>query len=78
VTDITNAISVDASDTRGGWLVGAGIEYGFIRNWTVRVEWDHIGLGDVTHAGFVPVFPADDISLSRRFDMLTVGLNYRF
>src|SRR6266849_2604295 len=75
VTVTAGALSASASDTRGGWLVGAGIEYGFAPSWTVRLEWDHIGLGDVTHPGFSPV---DAITVSRRFDLLTVGLNYRF
>jgi len=70
--------SASASDTKGGWLVGAGIEYGFAPSWTVRLEWDHIGLDDVTHSGFVIKSPSDIITVSRRFDLLTVGLNYRF
>jgi outer membrane immunogenic protein len=67
--------SASASDTQGGFLVGAGIEYGFAPNWSARLEWDHIGLNDVNHSGF---FVSDAIIVSRRFDLLTVGLNYRF
>ena len=67
--------SATASDTQSGWLFGAGIEYGFAPNWSARLEWDHIGLGDVNHAGF---FVPDTITVSRRLDLLTVGLNYRF
>ena len=78
VTDVTNGLSISASDTKGGWLVGAGIEYGITPNWTMRVEYDHLGLQNVTRAGFTTVFPADSITLSRHFDMVTVGLNYKF
>jgi outer membrane immunogenic protein len=67
--------SASASDTQSGWLFGAGIEYGFAPNWTARLEWDHIALDDVTHSGF---FAVDAITVSRRLDLLTVGLNYRF
>jgi len=67
--------SASASDTQGGFLVGAGIEYGFAPNWSARLEWDHIGLDDVNHSGF---FVSDTLTVSRRFDLLTVGLNYRF
>ena len=70
--------SANASDTQGGWLIGAGIEYGFASNWTARLEWDHIGLDDVNHSGFVTLFAPDAITVSRRFDLLTLGLNYRF
>ncbi len=78
LTDVTRGISASASDTRSGWMVGAGIEYGFTPNWTVRLEWDHIGLGDVTHPGFIIISSIDTITVSRRFDLLTVGLNYKF
>jgi outer membrane immunogenic protein len=79
VNDITNGISIDASDTKGGWLVGAGIEYGFIPNWTIRVECDHIRLDDCDYSGLhSSVSTKDNITLSRRFDMLTVGLNDKF
>jgi outer membrane immunogenic protein len=70
-----NGLSVSASDTKGGWLLGAGIEYGFAQNWTMRVEWDHLGLSDVSRTG--PFF-GDTVTLSRRFDMVTAGLNYKF
>lgn len=77
VTDVNAAgvFSVSASDTRGGWLVGAGIEYGFTPNWTMRVEYDHLGLDNITSAGFAV---GDTVTLSRHFDMVTVGLNYKF
>lgn len=75
---LNGLISASASDTTGGWLVGLGVEYGITPNWTVRVEWDHIGLGDTTHPGFVVRAPFDVITVSRRFDLLTAGLNYKF
>jgi outer membrane immunogenic protein len=65
--------SASASDTKGGWVLGGGIEYGFTPNWTTKVEYQHVGLGDVTAAnGF------DTVTFSRHFDMVTVGLNYKF
>ncbi len=75
LANLTTGLSISASNTTGGWLVGAGIEYGITQNWSARVEWDHIGLGDVTQFGFVP---GDSVTISRHFDMVTVGLNYRF
>ena len=75
VTDITDGISVSISDTKGGWVVGGGIEYGFTPNWTGKFEYQHLGLENVTTAG---PFVGESISLSRHFDMVTVGLNYKF
>jgi outer membrane immunogenic protein len=78
LTDLTTGFSVSASDTKGGWLVGGGIEYGITPNWTIRAEYDHIGLDTVTRPGFVMISPFDTVNLSRHFDLVTVGLNYKF
>jgi outer membrane immunogenic protein len=36
------------SDTRSGWAAGAGFEWLFFRNWSMKVEWLHYDLGDVS------------------------------
>ncbi len=33
------------SETRGGWAIGGGLEYGFAPNWSVGLEYDYLGLG---------------------------------
>jgi len=68
--------SASASDTRGGWVAGAGIEYGFTPNWTGKVEYQHLGLGDETTASALVGDPG--VTFRRHFDMVTVGLNYKF
>src|SRR5215470_1738925 len=78
VNDITDGLSVSANDTRGGWMAGGGIEYGFTPNWTARVDYTHIGLSNVTDVGFTSVFVGDTITLHRHFDMVTAGINYKF
>jgi outer membrane immunogenic protein len=68
--------SFTASQTSAGWLAGAGIEYGITRNWSVRVDYSHIGLGSVNEPGLLGF---DDVSnFSRHFDIVTAGVNYRF
>jgi opacity protein-like surface antigen len=34
------------SSTSSGWLAGAGIEYGFKSHWTVKLEYDYLGLSN--------------------------------
>jgi len=75
LTSVATGLSVSASDTSGGWLLGAGIEYGFTPNWTMRVEYDHLELSDVSRTG---PFLGDTVTLSRRFNMVTAGVNYKF
>jgi outer membrane immunogenic protein len=47
---ITNAAgttinTTSSSDTRDGWIVGGGVEYGFLPHWTAKLEYDYIGFG---------------------------------
>ena len=76
VTDVTTGISFTNSNTNSGWLAGAGIEYGLTPNWTMKVEYDHLGLSNWTRAS--PLFVGDTITLSRQINMVTFGVNYKF
>jgi len=65
--------SVSKFDT--GWTAGGGIEWGFVPNWTAKIEYLHLDLGTQTF-----VFP---IAQRRQTDGLTIetvlaGVNYRF
>jgi OmpA-like transmembrane domain len=59
------------TNTRGGWLLGGGIEYGFKPNWTVKLEYDYLKLGDWT----APTVPAE---WRRDVQMIKMGMNYKF
>jgi opacity protein-like surface antigen len=39
-------VSWTGSNTSAGWLVGAGLEYGFKSHWTVRLEYDFLSLAN--------------------------------
>jgi hypothetical protein len=60
------------SSTKGGWLLGGGIEYAFASNWTGKLEYDYIGLTNSTVS--TPIVT----SVSRDIQMLKVGANYQF
>ena len=75
-TNFTNC-----GNNTGGWLVGAGVEYAFTNNWTVKLEYDYLGLGNRTF--FVPAtspfLPGDTFtSNNRNVQMVKVGVNYLF
>jgi outer membrane immunogenic protein len=59
-----------ADDTRTGWTVGGGVEYGLGGPWTIKAEYLHVDLGD---GGSVLGSTADF-----RTDIVRAGLNYRF
>jgi len=84
VTNETNGASIAGSNSNfsGGWLVGAGIEYAFAPNWTAKVEYDFLAVGNTsfTVSPHVLGFPSGDTftTNNRDLQMLTVGFNYLF
>jgi len=38
------SITVSNDNTNSGWLVGGGIEWAFAPNWSVKIEYDYLGL----------------------------------
>jgi len=76
LTNTITGASVSTSNTRSGWLVGGGIEYAVSPNWTIKAEYDYLGLSNWTNSG--PLSPVDTFNLSRQINMFTVGANYKF
>jgi outer membrane immunogenic protein len=77
------------SGTRVGWTAGAGMEYLFAPNWTVKAEWLHYDLGSATYSnGTMNAFLngtntlnfTDVSSSTAKFtgDIVRAGVNYKF
>lgn len=66
------------SDTRAGWTLGTGLEYGFTPNWTAFIEYDYIGLG--THTATLTGVGGGSHQVDVRQDIQIVkgGINYKF
>ena len=75
-------VGVSISSTSGGWTAGAGLEWAFAGNWSVRAEYNFIGLqGQSFTVSRTPAtrFAGDTISVNdRTLQMITAGLNYKF
>jgi outer membrane immunogenic protein len=83
ITNLTTGASItgDSSRSESGFLVGGGIEYAFTNNWTVKVEYEYLGLSSRTFLVPVgaPFFVGNVFTTrSRHVDELKVGLNYLF
>ncbi len=61
------------SDTNVGWTVGAGIEAAIVANWTAKIEYLYVDLGDVACAACLPTSNVDF-----RTHVVRAGLNFRF
>jgi outer membrane immunogenic protein len=90
VTNVTTGLSLtcgtftnltNCGNNTGGWLVGAGAEYAFTNNWTVKFEYDYLGLGNRTFVipATAPFLAGDTFtSNNRNVQMVKVGVNYLF
>jgi outer membrane immunogenic protein len=72
-----------ASDTRTGWLVGIGGEYALTNNWTAKVEYNYIDLGNKDIHGLStdsdPTSgPEETYRVKTRLNVIKAGLNYKF
>jgi outer membrane immunogenic protein len=74
--------SVDVN--RNGWTAGAGVEWAFLPNWTVRAEYLHLQFDGVTEdrskssATVSSLFITTHVSSNVGVDLVRVGVNYLF
>jgi len=80
------------TDTRSGFTVGGGVEFGMTENLSARLEYDFLDFGTKTYnfnnlgfnaagaAAGTPLTPvgAAPMSIKSFTQLITVGLNYRF
>jgi outer membrane immunogenic protein len=64
--------------TRIGWTAGAGVEWGFARNWSAKLEYLFMDFGSSSFSFTVPAgtFAVDEGDLT--LHTVRVGVNYRF
>jgi outer membrane immunogenic protein len=68
------ATTQNINDTRGGFTVGVGIEFGLVENLSGKIEYDFYDFGSKSY-NFNAITP---VSVGSDLHALTVGLNYRF
>jgi outer membrane immunogenic protein len=85
-------ITWDGSHTKAGWMVGAGIEYAFTRNWSAKVEYDYMDFGTTSvrmtdlpvpppapvPVNFVSAVTAYNVNILQHVNVVKAGVNYRF
>ena len=77
-------VTWDGGQTRAGWMVGAGIEYAFARNWSAKIEYDFMDFGttSVRMTDLPVAFPirptAYNVDILQRVNVVKAGVNYRF
>jgi outer membrane immunogenic protein len=71
-------VTATANDTQWGGVVGVGLEYGFMPNWSVAVEYDHIFLSNENSNFTVAGAFLGTSSFHGDADLVSARLNYRF
>jgi outer membrane immunogenic protein len=61
--------------TASGWTVGAGLEAMFAPNWSVKLEYLHVDLGNPAVFTAIPPFPEH---VSTTAEIVRIGINYHF
>jgi outer membrane immunogenic protein len=65
-----------ATTTNVGWTAGAGVEYALSRNWSTKVEYLHVNLGNFDCGTACSSTPPVNVRLNE--DLVRAGLNYKF
>jgi outer membrane immunogenic protein len=73
--------SAGGNNSRGGWLLGGGVEWAVSNNWSIKGEYNYIGLGNRTVV--VPVIVGGGVvdtfgSANRNVSLVKFGFNYSF
>lgn len=83
VTNLTTGASITGLNNRtnSGWLAGFGVEWALTRNWTLKFEYDYLGLNNPTFTvpATAPFIPGDTFtSNNRNIQMAQLGFNFLF
>jgi outer membrane immunogenic protein len=77
--------TINLGKTQAGWTAGAGVEYAITNQWSVKGEYLHVGLPDLSGVSMTPspFFGNPAIvgyvhTVSANIDIVRVGFNYRF
>ena len=62
--------------TRLGYAAGGGFEVKFSRNWSGKLEYLYVNLGNTTNYHFIATGAAEDVLVTS--NIVRAGLNYRF
>jgi outer membrane immunogenic protein len=66
--------ATNSNNWRVGYAVGAGVEYAFLNNWSVKLEYLYTDLGRTNNNGFF----FNNNNFRERNHIVRAGLNYKF
>jgi len=78
VFDAQQNYNFQANDNRTGWTAGAGIEWAFWEDWSVRLEYDYYGFGtkSVTFIDSTISGVTGPLNVKQNVQVITLGANF--
>jgi len=73
----TDPAAADAGRTRVGWTAGLGIEHAFSANWSAKLEYLYVCLGDVSRNSVCDTGVTTS-NISIKESVVRAGVNYKF
>jgi outer membrane immunogenic protein len=70
--------TASGTDTQVGWVVGAGLEHAFAKNWSAFIEYNYMDFAAHAVTFPVPGFGTYLGDISQTILTIKVGANYRF
>jgi outer membrane immunogenic protein len=78
--DVQGLYFFDATENRIGWTAGAGIEWAFTPDWSVKLEYDYYGFGTRSLLFIDTVTPTPNpnspANISQTIQLVTLGVNF--
>jgi outer membrane immunogenic protein len=75
------AISGLTDNWQAGWTVGAGVEWRFAPQWSVKAEYLYVDLGSISHTidyAYPPFNSSLTSTYNERDNIVRAGINYKF
>jgi outer membrane immunogenic protein len=67
-----------SNDTRSGWTIGTGLEYGFAAHWSLKLEYDYLKFNTASFTSMETSGGTPLRSASSNINEAKVGIAYRF
>ena len=79
VNDVANNVKVSDTATHVGWTLGGGVEVAMRDNWSAKIEYLHVDLGNKnSYLASIIGGPGSFMDADLKFGLVRAGVNYRF
>jgi outer membrane immunogenic protein len=76
--DVDGNFFFDATENRIGWTAGAGVEWAFTPEWSVKLEYNYYGFGTKSVLFFDTTISGVNapVNINQNIQLVTLGVNF--